>query len=58
MKDAEAGGTVSLFQFPRTRGYFEDGLRQAFPPNYDPPPVEMRELVRQLRDKIDAPRED
>jgi hypothetical protein len=35
------------------RGLFEDGLRCAFPPCYDPPPPEMKQLLHRLYEKYE-----
>jgi len=45
----------TLLRNPRTRGYFEDGLRTMFPPSYEPLPAEIKELLNKLHD---GPRED
>ena len=39
-----------ILQDSHRRGYFDDGLRNAFPPCYDPPPPEMKQLLHRLQD--------
>ena len=51
MLQAGDHNVTSILRNPRMRGYFEDGLRNAFPPCYEPAPGKIKELLKKIEDR-------